>query len=81
MPALVIAIRFDAGLLRQALPAAGKNLRQLLWRNNFELGVSAVAGIFIGAPSSKLGGMTEASALHMLIGNFHYQFGPQRLPR
>lgn len=50
--------------------------RQFMWCDHFELCVSAVARFFIGTPSSKLGRMAEALALHMLISNFHYEFGP-----
>src|SRR6266446_5293504 len=39
-----------------------ENLRQLLRRNNFELGVRTVAWLFIRAPPSKLRCVTEAAA-------------------
>src|SRR5882672_10092218 len=58
-----------------------ENLRQLLRRNNFELGVRTVAWLFIHAPPSKLRCVTEAAALHVVVSHFDYKLRPQRLPR
>src|ERR1700724_793786 len=60
--------------------ATGKNRHQLLWRNHFELSIGAVARLFVCAPPSKLGHVTEAGALHMLVRDFDHKFGAQRLP-
>src|SRR5216683_2348356 len=66
---------------QKASAAAGKNRHQLLRWNHFELGIGALARFFVVAPPSKLRRVTEASALHMLISDFHHQLGPQRFPR
>src|ERR1700685_2811582 len=50
-------------------------------RNHFELGVCTFARRLVGAPSSKMRHVPEACALHVLIGDFDHQLGPQRLPR
>src|SRR6266478_5860738 len=61
--------------------AIGKNRRQLVWRNHLELSIRTVARVLVGAPFSKLRQVTEAGTLHVLVGDFNYQLGPQRLPR
>src|SRR5437870_2711 len=61
--------------------AAGKDRHQLLRRNHFELGIRAVARLLIGAPPSKVRKVAEAGALHVFVGDFDHQLGPQRLPR
>jgi hypothetical protein len=58
-----------------------KNGFQLVRRNNFKLLVGAIAWLFVGTPPPELRHMTEARALHMLVRDFHYQFGSERLPR
>ena len=58
-----------------------RKLRQLLRRNDFELGVRAVARLLVRAPPAKLRRVTEAAALHVLVSDFDHQFGTQRLPR
>lgn len=57
-----------------------KNLFQFLRRNHFELCIGAVGWFFIAPPSSELCGMTKAAALHVVVSDFHYKFGSQRLP-
>ena len=69
------------GKKAECLAAAGKNLHQLQRRNDFQLGVSTVAWFFVSAPPSKLRHVAKAGALHVLIGDLHYKFGAQRLPR
>ena len=59
---------------------AGEDLAQFLRRNNFELGVGAVPGFLVSAPSSKLRRVTEATALHVVVGDFDYQLRTKRLP-
>jgi hypothetical protein len=49
-----------------------------LWRNDFELGNSAVGWCFVDSPPTKLGRMTEAVFLHVVI--IYDQLGAQRLP-
>src|SRR6202035_3355270 len=65
----------------RASPTAGENRHQLLWRNNFELGIGAVARLLVRAPPSKLRHVTETGALHVFVSDFHHQFGTQWLPR
>src|ERR1700746_1747033 len=52
-----------------------------MWRNDFELGIRAVARLLVRAPSAKLRCVTEAVALHVVVGDFDDQFGTERLPR
>jgi hypothetical protein len=44
-----------------------ENCGEFLRRYDFELGVGAVARLLIQTPSSKLGGVTEAVALHVIV--------------
>src|SRR5208282_3789411 len=60
---------------------SGKNGFQLVRRNNFKLLVGAIAWLLVGTPPPELRDMTEARALHMLVRDFHYQLGSERLPR
>src|SRR5664279_3386353 len=64
-----------------SLSTAGENRRQLLRGNHFQLGVGAVARFLVLPPPSKMCHVPEASALHMLISDFHHQLGSQRFPR
>src|ERR1043165_1415801 len=61
--------------------AAGENRRQFLGWNNFELLIRAVGGLLVWAPTSKMRHVPESACLHMLVRDFHNEFGPQRLPR
>src|SRR4051812_10658925 len=56
-----------------------ENRGQFLRRNDFELRVGAVARFLVRAPPSKMGHVTEAVALHVLVSDFNHQFGSQRL--
>src|SRR5688572_23577751 len=47
----------------------GKNLPQLFRRHDFELGVVAAGWGFVGAPAAELGGVAEAGALHVVVGD------------
>src|SRR5215831_13780430 len=60
---------------------SGENHRQLFGRNNFELGIRAVARLLVRAPPAKLRCVTEAVALHVVVSDFDDQFRTQRLPR
>ena len=57
-----------------------ENCCELLRRNYFELGISAVDRLFVWPPSAEVRHMTEAASLHVLVSDFHNQFGPQWLP-
>ena len=52
---------------------ATEDLRQFLRRDNFELGISTVARLLVRTTPSKLGYVTEAAALHVIISDFDYQ--------
>ena len=58
-----------------------KNRSQLLRRNDFELGIGAVAGLLVGSPPAELCHMTEAASLHVIVSDFHHQFRSQWFPR
>src|ERR1700732_5189090 len=60
---------------------AGEDLRQFLRRHNFELRISAVGGLLVDAPSTKLGGVTKSGGLQVVVRGLHYQFDSQRLAR
>ena len=63
------------------LATGGENRFQLLRRNDFELGIGAVAGLFVRSPSAELRRMTESASLHMVVSDFHHQLGSQCFPR
>src|SRR6516225_8829281 len=65
----------------RGLAAGGENPRQFLRGNDFELRIGTVARLLVCAPPSKMRYVTEAGALHVLVGDFDHQFGSQRLPR
>src|SRR5262249_32583751 len=62
------------------LTAMGEDGCQFLGWDHFELGVGAVAGLFVLSPSAELRHVTEAAALHVLVPNFYYEFGPHWFP-
>src|SRR5581483_9737418 len=62
------------------LPTVRENLCQLLRWDYFKLSIGAIARLLVGSPSAKLGHVTEPVPLHVLVGDFHYQFGAQWLP-
>jgi hypothetical protein len=71
-------IRIEEAEVRSAqsrLAASGENRGQFMRRNNFELGISAVARLLVVAPSSEMRHVPEAGALHMLVRDFDNQFG------
>ena len=51
----------------------GKNRCQLLRGNDFELRIGAVTWLLVPSPSAKLGRMTEAVALHVVVSDLQYQ--------
>src|SRR5271154_5006429 len=60
---------------------SSENRFQLVRRNDFKLRVGAIARVLVGPPLPELRHMAESRALHMLVCNFDYQLGPERLPR
>ena len=58
-----------------------KNHCQLLRRDDFELGKSAVGWCFVRSPTTELGRMTKSVSLHVVIRDFYDQLGAQRFPR
>src|SRR5271168_2750079 len=66
---------------RAASDGSGENSSQLVRRDNLKLRVGPIARAFVSAPPPELRHMTEASALHMLVRDLDYQFGPERRPR
>jgi len=57
------------------LPPLRKNRRQLLRRDDFELGIGTVARFFVCSPPAELRDMAKAASLHVVVSDFHYQFG------
>ena len=57
-----------------------ENRCQLLWRHDFELSISAVGRLFVGAPSAELCDVAKAASLHVIIRDLHHQFGSQWFP-
>src|SRR5262245_55949279 len=72
--------RLSALILIRRSACATKNRHQLLRWNHFELGIGAIGGLLVRAPSAKARHMTEACALHVFVSDFDHQLGPQRLP-
>ena len=62
------------------LKTVGKNRRQLMGRDDFELCIGAVIGLFVATPSAKLCCMTEAVALHVVVADLQYQLRAQWFP-
>ena len=65
---------------RADLEASRENFSEFLRRNYFELGIRAIAGLFVRPPPAEVRHMPEAASLHVLISDFHNQFGPQGFP-
>lgn len=64
----------------QELMSGRKDSGQFLGWDHLKLIVRAVGGLLIRSPAAKLRGVTEARSLHVIVGNFDYKFGAQRLP-
>ena len=62
------------------LAAARENFRELLRRNYLELRISAIRWLFVGPPSAEVRHVSESASLHVLVSDFHNQFGPQGFP-
>src|SRR5207237_4438580 len=63
------------------LASGRENLGQLLRRDDLQLQKGAVERLLVGAPSSKLRRVPEATALHVVVGYLDHQLRAQRLPR
>src|SRR4051812_20583508 len=63
------------------LTSAREDFGQLLRCDDLELREGAVARLLVGAPPSKLRGVPETTALHVVVGNLDHQLRTQRLPR
>ncbi len=53
---------------------------EFLGRDDFELGVGAGGGGFVGAPAAEVSEVAEAVALHVLVSDFDDEFGAECLP-
>ncbi len=62
-------------LQREYLAPLRKNRSQLLRRDDFELGIGTVARLLVCSPPAKLRDMAKAASLHVVVSDFHYQFG------
>lgn len=62
------------------LATVRENCCELLRWNYLELGISAVDRLLVWSPSAEVRHMTEAASLHVLVSDFHNQFGPQGFP-
>src|SRR5215471_14006000 len=49
-------------------------------RDDLELRIRTVAGLLVGAPSSKLSRVAESVPLHVVVSNLDNEFRPERLP-
>src|SRR5260370_10282935 len=76
-----MTIRRANGARSASSAARSKNRHQLLRRNDFALGIRAVARFLVDAPSAKLRHVPESRPLHVFVGDLHHQLRPQRLPR
>ena len=70
-----VLARFEAASEIANSATATEDLCQLLRRDNFELGIGAVARLLVRAPPSKLRYVTEAAALHVVVSDFDHQLG------
>jgi len=75
-------LRSVVALLLLAARASGAEdrLKFVRW-HDLELRVRAVLRLLVSAPATKLCRVTKTIALHVLVRNFDYELGSQRLPR
>jgi hypothetical protein len=52
--------------------ATGEDFHQFLGRDNFQLGIGAIARFLVGTPAAKLRHVAEAGSLHVLVGYFDH---------
>jgi len=57
-----------------------EDVRKLVRRYDLELRVGAIARLLVGAPPSKLRGVTKAAALHVVVSHLDHQIGAKRFP-
>ena len=57
-----------------------ENGGELLRDGGIELRIRARPGVAIGAPPHELGGVAEAVALEVVVGDLDHALGPERLP-
>src|SRR5215469_9702380 len=57
-----------------------ENRCQLLCRDNFKLGIGTFQRGFVRSPAAELRCMAEAVSLHVIVRDFHHQFGSQWFP-
>ena len=67
-------------LLGRRSASASKDLRELVRRDDFELGVRAVGRALVGAPPAEVRGVTKTAALHVVVSHLDHQLRSQRLP-
>src|SRR5919198_913253 len=60
--------------------AAAQHVRQVEGGGPLQLLVAAGARVAVGPPAAELGGVPEAAALHVVVGDLHHQLGAKRLP-
>ncbi len=72
---MTVIAAFPTILYREYLAPLRKNRRQLLRRDDFELGIGTVARFFVCSPPAELRDMAKATSLHVVVSDFHYQFG------
>src|SRR4026209_794147 len=64
-----------------ASAASAEDCGELVRWHALELGESAIRGRLVAAPATKLGGVPEAAALHVVVGDLDHELGAQRFPR
>src|SRR3954469_20213698 len=76
----VTPVPFFSGLLPLSGRGPEKN-GQFGGDDGLELAVGAGAGVAVGAPPAEGGGVAEAVALHVVVGDLDHQLGAQQLER
>ena len=51
-----------------------EDCREFLGRHDFQSRIRAIGGLLVRPPSAEMRHMTEAVALHVLVGNFDDEF-------
>ena len=67
-------------LVEHALPSGREDCRESPAAEQLPVAHKCSRRLFVGTPSAKLCGMTEAIALHVVISDFDHQLRPKRLP-
>src|SRR5687768_5627360 len=66
---------------RKQLATDCKNLLELVGRYDLQLFEGAIARSLVVSPPTKLGGVTKAISLHVIVRDLNDKLGTQRLPR